>query len=354
MDKVAQGKKLVEIEWIRAICCILVIMIHVTAEFWTSFVYGSIQYKIIILLNTLSQFAVPGFVFISGFVLFYVYHNKEYKTLDFYKKRMLKILIPYFLWSGIYILANYFYHNSAINIVSIAKDLVLGRASFHLYYMVLIIQFYIIFPLCLKIYKKINNDVLSMGIFFLLNAITILYIKMPFKDRLFMNYFMFFGLGMVLANLKIKGFELTKALKIIILTVYTLFTLYYFADRYRDIAQLPFISKKLYMYGWWIFSMISIVSIYVLAGILKIRKYKWIDNRVISSLSKHSFTMYLSHIFFIRMLRELSLFVQIKNYSMTLAFVFQLFAIICASWIVGIVMEKLELKIKHKVNRRAI
>lgn len=62
MDKVAQGKKLVEIEWIRAICCILVIMIHVTAEFWTSFVYGSIQYKIIILLNTLSQFAVPGFI----------------------------------------------------------------------------------------------------------------------------------------------------------------------------------------------------------------------------------------------------------------------------------------------------
>ncbi|MDR7855165.1 acyltransferase [Tissierella sp.] len=354
MDKVAHSKKLGEIEWIRAICCILVIMIHVTAEFWTSFTYGSIQYKIIILLNTLSQFAVPCFVFISGFVLYYAYHNKEYKTLDFYKKRMLKILFPYLIWSGIYTFANYFYYNSAINIVSIVKDLILGRASFHLYYMVLIIQFYLVFPLCLKIYKKINNDVLSMSIFFILNAITILYIKMPFKDRFFMNYIIFFGLGIVFANLKIKGFELTRALRIIIFTIYTIFTLYYFADRYGDIAQLPLISKGLYRYGWWIFSLISIVNIYVLADMLKIRKYNWIDNRVISSLSKHSFTIYLSHIFFIRILRELNLFTQIKNYSMTLAFAFQLFAIICISWIFGIVMEKLELKIKHKVNRRAI
>lgn len=342
MNKVVSNNKLGEIEWIRAICCILVIIIHVTAEFWTSFSKGSIQYKFIILLNTISQFAVPCFIFISGFVLYYVYHNREYKALDFYKKRMFKIVIPYLVWSSIYIITRYVYYNISINLKDIAKDILIGRASSHLYFMVLIIQFYLVFPLCLKIYQKINNRTLSMGIFFTVNAIVILFIKMPFKDRFFMNYLMFFGLGFILADLKVNGFIPSKALKTGIFSVYLIIIFYHLSDTYRNIAQLPLILKGLYRYSWWIFSLISIVNIYSLANIFKIRKYNWIDNRAISSLSKHSFTIYLSHMFFITVLRQLKGFNQLKNYSMTLAFVSELIIIIFISWIASIVLEKLK------------
>ena len=132
MGKVASRSRLGEIEWIRAICCILVIIIHVTAEYWTSFTVGSLQYKFNILLNGVSQFAVPCFVFISGFVLYYVYHNREYKTLDFYKKRITKLAIPYVAWSLVYILIRHYYYDAPINLMNMTKDLLIGRASGHL------------------------------------------------------------------------------------------------------------------------------------------------------------------------------------------------------------------------------
>lgn len=342
MNKVASAKRLGEIEWIRAICCILVIMIHVTAEFWTFFSIGSIQYKLIVLLNTISQFAVPCFVCISGFVLYYVYNNKEYNILEFYKKRITKIMIPYLIWSAIYIILKHNYFNIPINLNIIVKDILLGRASGHLYFIILILQFYIVFPLILKAYKRINNKVLSMGIFLGINIITILFIRIPFKDRFFMNYLMFFGLGFLLGDLKLKGFKFNDFLKTTIFTVYLIFTVYYFIDRYRSIVGLPFIFKELHRYTWWIFSLISILNIYLLANIFNNTKVNLIENKIIRSLSNHSFTIYLSHMFFIILLRQSRSFNQLKNYSMTLAFIFELIVIICISWLASIIFERLK------------
>lgn len=342
MNKVAKANKLGEIEWIRAICCLLVIIIHVTAEFWTSFNYGSVQYKFNILLNSISQFAVPGFVFLSGFVLYYVYHNKEYKILDFYKKRMFKILIPYLICSIIYIILNYYLYNYPMDLKAMVKDIFIGRASFHLYYMVLIIQFYLVFPLLLKIYKKIDNKFISLAGLLAINILVILFVKTPFKDRLFLNYLMFFGLGFLLAELKLKGFKSSRSLKIGIYSIYLIITLYYLMERYRVIAELPLTSNELYRFAWWFFSLISIIGIYLLANIIKDIKVNLIENKIVNSLSNHSFTIYLSHIFFITILRQLGWYNHLKAYSMTLAFVCQLLIIIGISWFASIAFTKIK------------
>lgn len=342
MNKVAKANKLAEIEWIRAISCLLVIIIHVTAEFWTSFIKGSVQYKFNIGLNTIAQFAVPGFIFLSGFVSYYVYHNKEYRTLDFYKKRMFKILIPYFVWSIIYIILNYNLYNYPIYLKTMAKDILIGRASFHLYYMVLIIQFYLVFPLLLKTYKKIDNKFISLAGFLAINIFVILFVKTPFKDRLFPNYLMFFGLGFFLAELKLKGFVASKALKVGIFSLYSIIALYYLMERYRVISELPLISNELYRFAWWYFSAISIIGIYLLANIIKAKRVNLIENKIVQSLSNHSFNIYLSHIFFITILRQLSWFNQFKAYSMTLAFVFELVIIIGISWLSSIALAKIK------------
>ena len=342
MNKVLSRSKLGEIEWIRSICCILVIIIHVTAEYWNSFTVGSLQYKFNILLNGISQFAVPCFVFISGFVLYYVYHNREYKILDFYKKRIPKLVFPYLIWSFVYIFVRHAYYSSPISLINVVKDLLVGRASGHLYYMILIIQFYLVFPLLLKAYEKIDNKILSMGIFTIGNIIIMEFVKMPFKDRFFMNYLIFFGLGFLLADLKIEGFEFNKILKIGIMSVYLIFSIYYLTDRYRAMAGLPLMWNGLYRYAWWIFSLISIISIYLLSSILNDIKHSLVNNRMITSLSNHSFTIYLSHMLFITILRNLKLFNQLKDYSMTISFVFQLVIIIGVTWITSIALERLK------------
>lgn len=346
MDKVASRSRLGEIEWIRAISCILVIIIHVTAEYWTSFIQGSLQYKLIILLNSIAQFAVPSFIFISGFVLYYVYHNREYKSLDFYKKRMSKVILPYLIWSGVYICFRYFNNNGPIGLIGIGKDLLIGRASGHLYYMILIIQFYLAFPFILKFYKKINNRILFMTIFLVLNIIISEFINIPFKDRFFMNYLIYFGLGIILADLKIQEFNFSKILKVGIMALYLTFTIYFLKDRYNATAGLPLISNGLYRYAWRIFSVISIMNIYISANILNDIKNNWVNNRLIRSLSKHSFTIYLSHMLFIRMLRNLKSFNNLETYSLSLAFFVQLIVIISVSWLTSILIGEIKSLLK--------
>lgn len=106
--------------------------------------------------------AVPMFVAITGFTLF----NSNYQRLnlkDFYVKRTTNIVLPYLFWSFATIIIFHKY-NMLKNIFWV---LVSGTASYHLWYMGMIIRLYIWFPLILKTLTFImKKDVKVKGIFY--------------------------------------------------------------------------------------------------------------------------------------------------------------------------------------------
>lgn len=141
-------------------------MIHATSSSVANYDHHAALYPLYLILNTVTKFAVPVFVFLSGFVLFYNYYDKPFtaKTIgQFYKKRMSKIIIPFLLFSFLYYsltrLVQFGFTDVQTFIgyftnVEFLKKLVIGKTYTHLYFVVIIIQFYVLAPFMLYAVKR--------------------------------------------------------------------------------------------------------------------------------------------------------------------------------------------------------
>lgn len=94
---------------LRVICTIAVIVIHVSGIYKNAISYENVfgyliekNIVVILLYNTLSRFAVPCFVMLSGAFLLSDNRNGEYRT--FYRKTVKNIIIPTLVFTVIYFL----------------------------------------------------------------------------------------------------------------------------------------------------------------------------------------------------------------------------------------------------------
>lgn len=146
------------LDGIRWIATIAVITIHVVAPYL--YQYGKltiVSWNIYNLIDSLSRFAVPFFVMLSGALLL----NKNSSLTDFLKKRFLRILIPFFFWSLIYSVYHYFKNGEQeINyLVSFFNSLKVG-ASYHLWYIYMLIGLYLAIPILNKWIVNSNDQLL--------------------------------------------------------------------------------------------------------------------------------------------------------------------------------------------------
>lgn len=217
-------------------------------------------------LFSLAKFAVPTFVFITGLVLFYNYYEKlDYRT--FITKRFREILVPYLIWSLIYtgrslqswpVTAGFF--------KVYAQNLLQGSACYHLWFIVLIIQFYILFPVWRLLFRGAARVLPSLAYKYAVLAAAFVsflmliewaspghfrtgsavFMKlMEYRDRTFLLWFGYFLLG-GLAGLNLDKFYLVlKRIAVPGLIVYLgcagYFT-YYLSYR-QETLNLPFATS---------------------------------------------------------------------------------------------------------------
>ncbi|MBD2869226.1 acyltransferase [Paenibacillus arenilitoris] len=167
MANAAKRPHLPELDLVRAFGIIAVVMIHATSSIVNNYDRASSFYPIYVFLNVFSKFAVPVFIFLSGFVLFYNYIDKPFTARaigEFYKKRLMKTVIPFLLFSFLYWgltrLANYGFTDIRTFIGYFANEnflekLLTGKTYTHLYFVVIILQFYILAPLLLYAVKRL-------------------------------------------------------------------------------------------------------------------------------------------------------------------------------------------------------
>ncbi|MBE3143620.1 MAG: acyltransferase [Planctomycetes bacterium] len=130
---------------VRGICILGIILIHVAN--------GSTQYgqsaplaHILIFVNCLSRFAVPIFVILSGFYL--SLNPKNEQAAPFYRRTLKFLLIPYVSYSILY---SMFEFRKTSNAMIIIRDLLIANS--HLWFVLLILQLYLIHPVLSRWYR---------------------------------------------------------------------------------------------------------------------------------------------------------------------------------------------------------
>lgn len=174
-------------DWLKGIAIFAVIVIHVS-YFYNFFFEPHSQFFNII--NNLSRFTIPIFFICSGILLKPIANRNGLKK--FYGKKIIRIFLPYIIVVSILaILADK-------NLKDFLYLLITGNASVPYYFVIVLLQFYILYPLL----SLGRNSKLFLYISFLISLSSFLY---PLSWRLFgaplfFKFLFFFQYGIYKRN----------------------------------------------------------------------------------------------------------------------------------------------------------
>jgi peptidoglycan/LPS O-acetylase OafA/YrhL len=156
MEDIMQAKeRIFELDVIRGLAFLAVVYQHIIGGYTQRHDISIEDAFMLGMVFNLVKFAVPAFVFVTGVTLFYNYYEKlNYVT--FMRKRVVDIFIPFVIWTIIYYL---YIHREHLNwdllylLKSVGRELIIPASGYHLWYIVMIFQFYLLFPLLLILFK---------------------------------------------------------------------------------------------------------------------------------------------------------------------------------------------------------
>lgn len=162
-------KRSAGIDILKAIAIIAVILIHTTSISFRFIKPENINYYLIF--DQILRFSVPLFVATSGFLLAAKYLNQTLEIKEFFQKRALKLIPLYLVWTGI--IYYYLHYLSAEHQAqfSVFQIIFLGKADYHLYFVPMLFQLYLLFPIVLYFYRR--SKILTMVVTLLIQLTVI-------------------------------------------------------------------------------------------------------------------------------------------------------------------------------------
>jgi probable poly-beta-1,6-N-acetyl-D-glucosamine export protein len=280
------------VDILRTIAIFAVILIHTTTRTLEASAYKLQEVPLSIFLNQVARFAVPLFFMISGFVLELNYHLHE-SYLQYLRKRISRIFIPYLFWSIIY----YFFVYAKGRNPNFISAIIRGDASYQLYFIPVLIVFYLLFPLIHKYFWIIGNKYLIIVLGLLQFAI--LYFdynihSLPFFYPIsiaLLNYFVFI-VGIVAARNQERLVSFIKRWKYILGVTTVIFAFFVYFEGLNG-----FLKSHDYAVFYSSFRPSMLIYTLFLAGFLY-----WVFNRsikfvsIVKTFSKLSFFVFFMHV----------------------------------------------------------
>ncbi|MEQ7051311.1 acyltransferase [Paenibacillus alvei] len=190
----------------RAIAMMAVLCIHATSQTIKA-TQTTDSFVVYNFLNVFSKFAVPAFLLLTSFVMFYNYCDKgltSWSSLkEFYTKRLKLILLPYVICSTCYFLLNHWlaYRSRGLGdtLQAYVVSLIKGTAYTHLYYVIILIQFYLIFPVILYFFRSVKSAIWAIPIGIALHWGFVIWNKLDlhivYKGSLLVSYSIYIMVG---------------------------------------------------------------------------------------------------------------------------------------------------------------
>lgn len=253
---------------LKGVSIIAVVLIHVV--FFLNHTKGLVNNELLlVVLNNLSRFAIPIFFICSGILLKPVKTKAEW--LDFYKRKLLRIFFPYLL------VVIFLFLVEPTSITTFLYELFAGKASIPFYFVVVLLQLYLLFPLLSRFRDKKGFLVSSfmISVLFLLSPLPLA----PFGFTLFFKFLFFFSYGIYFRDYFLDYKQDIKELYIwwLIVAAYLLLVLA-FPEKYYN---------HRYFYGLAIFNLLF----YYKDKILNCKKL----SNFLASFGKYSLWIFLIH-----------------------------------------------------------
>ncbi|MBO7149137.1 MAG: acyltransferase, partial [Clostridia bacterium] len=256
----------------------------------------------------LFQFVTQAFVFLSGLKLF-IKKRERFDTVSFYLARLKRVLLPYVAWVIIY----YAYFVGIgwyrFSLSELLHYIIFGDLASHFYFVIIIIQLYLLTPILARLFKVCSPWLLSIYAFFIslllgeflpqILGFISPEIAFAYNDRLFTTYLFYFVIGAAVGT----SYEQVKAvLRRAGTSVYTAFVLFALFD-----LVLSYLSSCGRIYLYWGYSLhfaycVSAIAAFLCFAVGFAEKHP-IPCSFIRLSDASSYMLYLSHILVIFMSR---------------------------------------------------
>ncbi|HEY7926327.1 MAG TPA: acyltransferase [Candidatus Dormibacteraeota bacterium] len=121
---------------LRALATVFVVVIHTTHWPPSASLFDG--------LDTLSRFAVPAFMLLTGVLLSYQYGGRRLSTSDFLRRRFSRSLVPWLAWAPVYAVFGWFFSTDPQHSVTGVVNFLIYGAG-HLWFLLLIPQMYLVY-----------------------------------------------------------------------------------------------------------------------------------------------------------------------------------------------------------------
>lgn len=317
------------VDYAKAFACILVVLGHLLQGLnkanieWNNLLYKYID-------NFIYIFHMPLFMCLSGYLYKrYTIINSKKEYIQFVKKKLINLGIPYIVFYLVYVLINMIFANnvnSKKGINDILNIFTNPIPPFWFLYALLFI--FLITPILEKIFKQ--NKKIIMGIAIVLH-ITNIYVKTNiYVIDIVSQYLVYFYFGAILID-GIK--ESYKNRNVVISTIFFVLL----GLIYCYILQNKIIENSIIVLFKFLLAILGIIiNVRIFKNSVEtIKKYK-----VINTISKYTFPIYLMHTIFSAGIRIVLLKIGINNFYIQFIFGF-IFGIICPI-IVAKILENLK------------
>ena len=308
VNKRGGSERIEEINFLRGFGVLAVIAIHTTGYFTAVENYGSLV-LVNLWADTFSQFAVPLFICISGFVLARKYRSK-FPLKTFYTRRIRSIIPQYLIFSVLYTLVNNWdvilRSSPGACLLLLGEKIWQADGSYHLWFFAIIIELYILYPLIIKFYdfvKQIARAELALVFFLIVQLFWMVGVHATPDIKVnCIAYFFYFVLGIYACDyFEPHRQSLTRLTPLFLVMSLALtvgaafFTVIGLSAGYRYYA----IPGYYFMGSELIYPILRVVTFLFLFNLADILAHKrGLLVKILYRLGDHSFGIYLIHIFF--------------------------------------------------------
>lgn len=157
----SSSKRIIKYDILRIVACLNIVLLHVSSSYLTVVPVSGGDFAIMAVYDSLTRFAVPVFMMLSGMFLIPSDCDNIYKDSG---RRILRLLVIFYLWSAFYA-----FQSLILNLLrgTFAREMVASAlrrfayGHFHMWFLFLVLEFYLLRP----IIKKICSDERTMEYF---------------------------------------------------------------------------------------------------------------------------------------------------------------------------------------------